>query len=57
MDAAVLVPAAQWQRMQSSSRATLKDLLLCDEARTDSLAPERTPARGNARRRPVVALD
>ena len=56
MDAAVLVPAAQWQQMQSSARPSLKDLLLSNDARTEALVPQ-LPARGNARRRRVVALD
>ena len=57
LEAAVLVPAAQWQQMQSSARPSLKDLLLADEARTEVLAPARVHVRGNASRRRVVALD
>ncbi|WP_420224969.1 type II toxin-antitoxin system Phd/YefM family antitoxin [Pigmentiphaga litoralis] len=55
-EAAVLVPAAQWRHMQAMSRLSLKDLLLSDDARAEDLAP-RLPARGNARRRQVNALD
>lgn len=45
--AAVLVPAAQWERLQASARPSLKDLLLQEGARTEFL----TPPRGQARRR------
>lgn len=50
-DAAVLVPADQWQRLQAAARPSLKQLLLSDQARADLLLP----ARGRARRRPVQA--
>jgi antitoxin Phd len=40
-DAAILVPAAQWQRLTKASRPTLKELLLTDFARTDDLVPPR----------------
>ena len=46
-EAAVLVPAAEWQRMQNSARPTLKELLLSDEGRGDM----DIPARGGRRRR------
>lgn len=46
-EAAVLVPAAEWRRLQASARPSLKELLLWPEARTVALAP----ARGRARRR------
>jgi prevent-host-death family protein len=39
--AAVLVPAAQWERLSETSKPTLKDLLLSDFARTDNLVPPR----------------
>lgn len=55
-EAAVLVPAEQWQQMQSSARPSLKELLLSDEARIARLAPERPHRRGGARRRRVDAL-
>jgi prevent-host-death family protein len=47
-DAAVLVPADQWQRISSQARPTLKDLLLSDEARGEL----NIPPRGERRRRP-----
>jgi prevent-host-death family protein len=50
-EAAVLIPAAEWRRLQEESRPSLKELLLSDEARTDTL----TPARGAARRRKPLA--
>jgi prevent-host-death family protein len=50
-EAAVLVPVAQWRRLEAVARPSLKDLLLSDVARTDAL----TPPRGSARRRKVVA--
>ena len=40
-DAAVLVPIKQWQRMQSSAKPTLKELLLSDHARTELDIPKR----------------
>jgi antitoxin Phd len=47
-----LVPAAEWKRLQSSARPSLKELLLSDSARTEFLVP----ARGAARRRQVKAM-
>jgi antitoxin Phd len=38
---AVLVPAAQWQRLTEARKPSLKDLLLTDFARTDDLVPPR----------------
>lgn len=52
-ETAVLVPIAEWRRMSTSSRPTLKDLLLSDEARGDLVAPKR----GLARRRPPAAAE
>lgn len=52
-EAAVLVPAAEWKRLQSAARPSLKELLLADSARTEALVP----ARGGARRRKAEALD
>jgi antitoxin Phd len=52
-EAAVLVPMSQWRRMQASARPSLKELLLSDEARTETLTPARRPAR----RRPTPSLD
>lgn len=51
-ETAVLVPMAEWRRLQAAARPTLKQLLMADAGRTDTLAPER----GRARRRPVEAL-
>ena len=48
-EAAVLVPVAEWRRLQSAARPSLKQLLLSDQARTDALVPPR----GSARRRRV----
>lgn len=46
-EAAVLVPVAEWRRLQSAARPSLKQLLLSDQARTDLIVP----ARGQAPRR------
>lgn len=51
-DAAVLVPLAQWQRLQSAAKPTLKELLLSDEGRSGL----NIPARGKARRRAVSGI-
>lgn len=51
-ETAVLVPIAEWKRLASSARPTLKNLLLSNEGRTDLLLPER----GTARRRSPVSL-
>ena len=48
-EAAVLVPVAEWRRLQVAARPSIKQLLLSDEARGDLLLPER----GKARRRKV----
>jgi prevent-host-death family protein len=52
VEAAVLVPAAEWRRWQAAATPSLKELLLSDAARTDDLVP----ARGAARRRRVVPM-
>jgi prevent-host-death family protein len=52
-EAAVLLPVAEWRRLQANARPSLKELLLSDEARTEHL----TPKRHNPRRRPVTVLD
>lgn len=44
---AVLVPVLEWRRLHDSARSSLKQLLLTDEARADSIAPPR----GGAKRR------
>lgn len=53
VEAAVLVPIAEWRRLQSAARRNLKDLLLVEEARTETLVP----ARGAHRHRAPVAFD
>lgn len=51
-EAAVLVPAEEWRRLQASARRSLKELLLSDEARAEiPVLP-----RGKARRRDPSAL-
>jgi prevent-host-death family protein len=51
-ETAVLVPVAEWRRLQAAARPSLKELLLSDAGRTDTL----TPPRGTARRRKVAAI-
>ena len=51
-EAAVLVPAAQWRRLQAAARPSLKELLLSDVARTELLVPKR----GAVRRRLVLPI-
>lgn len=51
-EAAVLVPVQEWRRLQEAARPSLKQLLLADVGRTDSLTAPRRPAR----RRKVTAL-
>lgn len=51
-ETAVLVPIDEWRRLRAAARPSLKQLLLADSARTDTLVP----ARGKARRRQAVAL-
>lgn len=46
-ETAVLVPIAEWRRVQQGAKPTFKELLLSDEARAE-LVP---PARGALRRR------
>jgi len=50
--AAVLVPISQWRQMQTASRPTLKEWLLSDDARTETLVPPR----GQARSRQVMGF-
>jgi prevent-host-death family protein len=50
-EAAVLVPVAEWRRLQAAARPSIKQLLLSDEARAEF----QIPARGSARRRKVNA--
>ena len=51
-EAAVLVPANEWRRLQAAARPSLKELLLSNQARAEALVP----ARGHARRRTPAAL-
>jgi prevent-host-death family protein len=51
-EAAVLVPIDEWRRLQAAARPSLKELLLAQDPRTESLVPPR----GQARRRSVPAL-
>jgi prevent-host-death family protein len=39
--AAVLVPVAEWERLNETRRPTLKELLLAEEPRGDLLIPSR----------------
>lgn len=52
MEAAVLVPVDVWRRLQASSKPSLKQLLLSDQARGDLVIP----ARGKAKRRALEVL-
>ncbi|HKT15906.1 MAG TPA: type II toxin-antitoxin system Phd/YefM family antitoxin [Allosphingosinicella sp.] len=47
VEAAVLVPAAEWRRLKELARPSLKELLLTRESRGDVLVPPR----GRGRRR------
>lgn len=51
-EVAVLVPVAEWRRLQAIARPGLKQLLLADPA----LGELSTPPRGTAGRRPLAAL-
>jgi antitoxin Phd len=51
-EAAVLVPATDWQRLTHATKPTLKELLLGDHARGDL----NVPPRGGRRRRKVREL-
>jgi prevent-host-death family protein len=51
VDAAVLVPLDEWKRLGAAAKPTLKELLLTDWARTDSLVP---PRRRYKRRAPPI---
>lgn len=46
-ETAVLVPIAEWRRVQQGAKPTFKELLLSDEARAELVLP----ARGALRRR------
>jgi prevent-host-death family protein len=49
-EAAVLVPADEWRRLQAAARPSLKELLLSNQARTEALTPVRRRARRRAPR-------
>lgn len=49
LETAVLVPIAEWNRLQRAARPGLKDLLLTSEARSENLLLKR----GKLRRRPA----
>jgi prevent-host-death family protein len=51
-EAAVWVPVEEWRRLQTLARPSLKELLLSDQARTETLIA----ARRRARRRNPSAL-
>jgi prevent-host-death family protein len=51
-EAAILVRADEWRRLQAAARPALKELLLTDQARTENLTPDRV----RARRRTARAL-
>jgi prevent-host-death family protein len=51
-ETAVLVSMDDWRRLQATARPSLKELLLADTARTETLVPDR----GKAHRRQAVAL-
>jgi prevent-host-death family protein len=51
-DAAVLVPVAEWRRLQRAAQPSLKDLLLSDLGRADL----KLPARGQRHRRVPPSL-
>jgi prevent-host-death family protein len=51
-EAAVLVPADEWRRLRASAQPSLKELLLSNQGRTETLAPDR----GRARRRAPTLL-
>jgi len=48
IEAAVLVPIGEWNRLQEAARPSLKDLLLTPEARFEKLIPERHKSRRRA---------
>jgi antitoxin Phd len=50
IEAAVLVPVQEWQRLQAAARPSLKQLLLAEHAGTELTLPPR----GQAQRRPIV---
>ena len=55
VETAVLVPIAQWRRLQERARPNLKELLLAPEPRFEDGLP--FPPRGRLRRRKPVAFE
>lgn len=51
-ETAILVPATDWQRLQSAAKPTLKELLFSEQARGDL----ELPSRGGRRRRKTGEL-
>jgi prevent-host-death family protein len=51
-ETAVLVPIAEWNRLHSAARPSLKSLLLSDDGRMELIVPKR----GLARRRSPTSL-
>jgi antitoxin Phd len=49
-ETAVLIPIAEWKRLNSSARTSLKTLLLSDDSRVDL----ELPIRGKANRRAIT---
>ncbi|MGH9722896.1 MAG: type II toxin-antitoxin system Phd/YefM family antitoxin [Bryobacteraceae bacterium] len=53
VEAAVLVPIAEWRKLQRASRPSLKDLLLAPQPRFENLIPSRR----TFKRRPPVRFE
>lgn len=53
IEAAVLVPIEVWRQLEQATPPSLKELLLSDTARTQTLVPERRPYN----RRTAIAFD
>jgi len=51
-ETAILVPIAEWRRLNSAARPSLKSLLLSDSGRADL----ELPPRRSIKRRPAIAL-
>ncbi len=51
-ETAVLIPIAEWKRLNSNARASLKSLLLSDDSRVDLVLP----VRGKANRRSIKLM-
>ena len=45
VEAAMLVPVAEWRRLQAAAQPSLKQLLLSEAGRTECLTPPRRAAR------------